>query len=100
MPQIQRSQVQPIGFRCRFETAAADSPPSHEFCVFDFPCCEACPKAQLQRVRGSEDPMKSEVWHAWIARLTRPKLLAPIREVSYGQVHSPRELGPVQETSR
>jgi hypothetical protein len=30
----------------------------------------------------------------------RPKLFIPIREVSYGEVHSPEELGPVQETAR
>lgn len=28
--------------------------------------------------------MKSEVWHAWVARVARPKLFAPIGEVSHG----------------
>src|SRR5579883_3605662 len=96
MPQIERSQVQPIRFGCRFETAAADSPPSHEFCVFDFPGCEACPKAQPHRVRRSEDPMKSGVWHAWIACVTRPKPFAPIWEVSYGQVRSEEHTSELQ----
>ena len=60
---------------------AADAPSGHEFCVFDFPGCEACPNAQhtVQRVRSSEDLMKSEVWHAWIASIARPKLFIPIR---------------------
>ena len=71
---------------------AADAPSSHEFCVFDLPGCKGCPKAQhtVRSLGSSEDPMKSEVWHAWIARVARPKLFAPIREVShgYGEVHS------------
>ena len=37
MGQIQRSEVQPIKMRCRFEMTAADAPSSHEFCVFEFP---------------------------------------------------------------
>ena len=75
MPQIQRSQVQPIKLRCRFEMPAADAPSSHEFCVFDFPGCKGCPKAQHaeQTLGSSEDPMKSEIWHAWVARASRPK---------------------------
>jgi hypothetical protein len=54
----------------------------------------------VQTVTSSEDPMKSEVRHAWIAGVARPKLFAPIEEVSYGELHSQGELGPVQETSR
>ena len=75
MPQIQHNQVQPIKLRCRFEMTAADAPSSHEFCVFDFPGCEGCPKAQhtVRTVRSSEDPMKSEVLRAWIACASRPK---------------------------
>jgi len=74
MCQIQRNQVQPINFRCRFEMTAADAPPSREFCGFDFLGCEAYPKAQhaVQRVGGSEAPMMSEVWHAWIASIAAP----------------------------
>ena len=70
MPHTQRSQVQPVKFRCRFEMTAADAPSSHEFCVFDFPGCEGCPKAQhaVQTVGSSEDPMKSEIWRAWAVR--------------------------------
>jgi hypothetical protein len=81
---------------------AADAPSSREFCVFDFPGWEACPNAQhtAQRMRGWEDPMKSEVWHAWSASIARPKLFIPNREVSYGEAHSPGELGPVEATAR
>jgi len=74
-PQIQRSQVQPIKLRCRFEMTAADAPSSHEFCVFEFPGCEGCPKAQhtVRTVGSSEDPMKSEALRAWVAGASRPK---------------------------
>jgi hypothetical protein len=101
MPQVQRSEVQSINFRCRFETAA-NVPPSDEFCAFDFPGCEACPKAlhAVRSVRSSEDPMKAEVWHAWIARVAHLGVSAPTREVDRGEVHSPGELGLVQETPR
>ena len=88
MPQIQRSQVQPIKLRCRFEMPAADAPSSHEFCVFDFPGCEGCPKAlhTVRTVGSSEDPMKSDALRAWAVRVSRPKrsFFALIREVSYG----------------
>jgi len=69
MPQTQRSQVQPVKLRCRFEMTAADAPSSHEFCVFEFPGCEGCPKAQhtVRTVGSSEDPMKSEALRAWVA---------------------------------
>jgi len=69
MPQTQRSQVQPAKLRCRFEMTAADAPLSHEFCVFEFPGCEGCPKAQhtVRTVGSSEDPMKSEALRAWVA---------------------------------
>jgi hypothetical protein len=75
MPQIQRSQVQSIKLRCRFEMTAVDAPSNHEFCVFDFPGCEGCPKAlhAVRTVRSSEDPMKSEAWRAYVARASRPK---------------------------
>jgi hypothetical protein len=75
MSEIQRSQIQPVNFRRRFEMRAADAPSGREFCVFDFPGYEACPNAQhtVQRVRSSEDPMKSEVWHAWIASIRPPQ---------------------------
>jgi hypothetical protein len=54
MLQIQPSQIQPVEFRCRFEMMAADAPSGHEFCVFDFPGCKGCPKAQhIVRTLGS-----------------------------------------------
>ena len=75
MPQIQRSQVQTSKLRCRFEMTAADAPSSHEFCVFDFPGCEGCPKAQhtVRTVGSSDDPMKSKALRGWITRASRPK---------------------------
>jgi hypothetical protein len=92
MPQTQRSQVQPVKLRCRFEMTAADAPSNHEFCVFEFPGCEGCPKAQhtVRTVGSSEDPMKSEALRAWVAGASRPKkeVFVPIREVGYGEVHS------------
>jgi hypothetical protein len=104
MPQTQRSQVQPVKLRCRFEMTAADAPSSHEFCVFEFPGCEGCPQAQhtVRTVGSSEDPMESEALRSWVAGASRPKkeVFVPIREVSYGEVHSQPEPYPVQETSR
>jgi hypothetical protein len=95
MPQIQHSQVQLIKVGCRFEMTAADSPSNHEFCAFDFPGCKGCPEAHAVRtLTSSEDPMQSEVWHAWIARLSRRSSPATT-EASNGRIHSPRELGPV-----
>lgn len=103
MPQIQRSQIQPIKVRCRFEMTAADTLSGHEFCVFDLPGCEGCPKAQhtVRTVGNSEDPMKSEILRAWAARAFRSKrrFFTPIREVRHGEIHSQGEPGPAQETS-
>jgi hypothetical protein len=75
MPQTQRSQVQPVKLTCRFEMTAADAPSSYEFCVFDCPGCEGCPKAQhtVRTVGSSEDPMKSDALRAWAVRVSRPK---------------------------
>jgi hypothetical protein len=68
MPQIQRSQVESVKLRCRFEMTAADAPSSDEFCAFEFPGCERCPKVlpTVRTVGSSEDPMKSTVWRGWI----------------------------------
>ena len=75
MPRTQRSQVQLVKLRCRFEMTAADAPSGYEFCVFEFPGCEGCPKAEhtVRTVGSSEDPMKSEALRAWAARVSRPK---------------------------
>jgi hypothetical protein len=77
MPQIQLSQVQTSKLRCRFEMTAADATSSHEFCVFDFPGCEGCPKAQhtVRTVGTSEDPMKSMVWRGWINGFSRKSVM-------------------------
>jgi hypothetical protein len=50
---------------------AADVQSSREFCVFEFPGCEGCPKAMhlTKTVGSSEDPMKSMAWSGWIAGL-------------------------------
>lgn len=116
MPQTQCSQVQrsqePIKLRCRFEMTAADALSDLEFCVFDFPGCNGCPKAlhTVRTVGSSEDPMKSEALRAWVARASplqknslRPdqnSLSLQSGRSAYGEVHSQREPGPVQETSR
>jgi hypothetical protein len=75
MPNIQSSQIQPLKFRCRFQMTAADLRSSHEFCVFNFPGCEGCPKAQhvVRTVGSSEDPMKSVALRGWIAGASGPK---------------------------
>jgi hypothetical protein len=76
MPQNQQNQVQPTKLRCRFEMTAADAPSSHEFCVFEFPGCDGCQKAQhtVQMVGSSEDPMKSEALRAWARARFPPPL--------------------------
>jgi hypothetical protein len=75
MPKSQPSQVRPVKFRCRFEMTAANAPLGDEFCMFEFPGCEGCPKAQqtVQSVGCSEDPMKSDAWRGWIVRASRPE---------------------------
>ena len=75
MPQIQPVQQQPVSVRCRFAMTAADALLSHEFCVFDFPGCEGCPRAlhTARTVGSSEDPMKSDALRGWIARASRSK---------------------------
>ena len=74
MPEIQRVQHQPVPVRCRFAMMAADAALSHEFCVFEFPGCEGCPKAMhaLKAVGNSEDPMQSMIWRGWIAGASLP----------------------------
>jgi hypothetical protein len=75
MPEIQFVQRPPVGVRCRFAITAADVDSSHEFCVFEFPGCEGCPKAMhvIKAVGSSEDPIKSMAWKVWIAGASRPK---------------------------
>ena len=79
MSQIQaiRTQaisVEPVLVRCRFAIAGSGMPSSDEFCVFEFPGCERCPKAShALQMGGSEDPLKSKVWRGWIAGATRTR---------------------------
>ena len=80
---------------------AADAPSSYEFCVFDFPGCNGCPKAlhMVRTVGNSEDLIKSEA----LRTLPRPKTIV-FRSNQGGQlmekfIHE-ENLGPVQETSR
>jgi hypothetical protein len=37
-----------------------------EFCAYDFPSCEGCPKSLVGKVSKPEDPMKSLIWRGWI----------------------------------
>ena len=73
------------------------------FCVFDFPRCKGCPKVQhtVRTLGSSEDPMKSAAFRRWLrASLPKRVVFAPISGVGYGEVHSPAEPHPIQETSR
>jgi len=80
MPQIQAMPTQstsfdPVLVGCRFATAGTGMPSSDEFCVYEFPGCEGCPKAShaMQTMGDSEDPLKSTVWRGWIAGATRTR---------------------------
>jgi hypothetical protein len=75
MPPISPVQHQPLSPRCRFDMTVADAGSSHEFCVFEFPGCEGCPKAMhvFETVGRLEDPMTSMAWSGWIAGASRPK---------------------------
>lgn len=44
MREIQPVQYPDVGPMCRF-AKTADASSSHEFCAFEFPCCEGCPNA-------------------------------------------------------
>ena len=61
--------------------AVADAPSSHEFCVFEFPGCEGCSKAQhiVRTVESSEDPMKSGSLACMGASRPKKEFFAPIR---------------------
>jgi hypothetical protein len=52
-------------FSCRI-AAVTDVCFQDEFCAFDFPWCEGCPKSQVGKVLAPEDPMKSTIWQGWI----------------------------------
>ena len=63
---------------------AADAPSGHEFCVFDFPGCKGCPKAQhTVRVVGKFGrPHEVGGLARMAVRASRPKLaLRTIRKV-------------------
>lgn len=77
MPQNQQNQIQSIQLRCRFDMTMADTPPSDEFCVFEFPGCEGCRKAQhaVQTMGRSDDPMKSPALRGWLRALPAPKIV-------------------------
>ena len=71
-------QLTLVPFKCRFEVACADGTVSGsqgEFCAFEFPGCDGCPKAlsAINTVRRSEDPMKSAAWRGWATALAGPK---------------------------
>ncbi len=73
MPAIQPSQHQPVSVLCRFAMTAAPAHSGHEFCVFEFPGCDGCPKAVhfIKTVGSAEDPMKSMALSEWIAGASR-----------------------------
>ena len=68
MSQIQTSGACPAPFHCRFEMSA-DERLGREFCVFEFPGCDACPHSlhAMKTVENSEDPLKAAAWQAWLA---------------------------------
>jgi hypothetical protein len=53
-------------FSCRLKEPAGDCLPGEEFCGFEFPWCEGCPKSVARKARALEDPMKAYVWQGWI----------------------------------
>jgi len=60
--------IEPIQapFSCRIESVLGGRA-KDEFCAFEFPWCEDCPKALPgKRVAKSDDPMKSAIWRGWI----------------------------------
>jgi hypothetical protein len=63
----QREGTRVVPLRCRFEMTAAEAALSDEFCVFDFPGCDGCPKSQrgFKTAGSPEDPMKSKAWQEW-----------------------------------
>jgi hypothetical protein len=61
MPQTQRSQVQPVKLRCRFEMTAADAPSNHEFCVFEFPGVRGMPEGAAHCPDGGKFGRPHEV---------------------------------------
>jgi hypothetical protein len=95
MPQVQPAEHQPVPLRCHFDMTAADAASSHEFCVFEFPGCEGCPRAShvLKALGSPEDPIKSIVWRGWFRAF-------PLQKVEFsrnqkGPLWPPfRELGP------
>lgn len=68
---IRRAEIKtgPVKLMCRFEMTAADMLSSEKFCLFEFPGCKGCLKAQqaFHTVGSSEDPMKSNAWRGLIA---------------------------------
>jgi hypothetical protein len=59
------TQVITAPFSCRF-TALPGIACEGEFCAFDFPCCEGCPKSKVGKATVPEDPLKSPIWRGWI----------------------------------
>ncbi|QDM15489.1 hypothetical protein FNL55_05575 [Tardiphaga sp. vice352] len=53
-------------FACRIKSVVGECLPGEEFCAFEFPWCEGCPKSLVEKVRALEDPIKSGIWHGWI----------------------------------
>jgi hypothetical protein len=58
-------QTNTAPFSCRFATVPGIACEG-EFCAYDFPTCEGCPKSKVGKVTDPEDPMKSLIWRGWI----------------------------------
>lgn len=50
---------------CRFAALGANACEG-EFCAYDFPACESCPRSTANKLPKLEDPMKSLIWCGWI----------------------------------
>jgi hypothetical protein len=62
-----RSSLLPEAFTCPFEASAGlrDS-----LCDFEFPRCRGCPRLRSEDACDPGDPMRSPIWHGWIAGLS------------------------------
>lgn len=56
-------QPVPAPFSCHSDFACDGV--ENEFCAFEFPWCEGCPKSLLEKAGSLEDPLTSTVWLSW-----------------------------------
>jgi hypothetical protein len=79
-------------FTCRVKSAIGECLPGEEFCAFEFPWCEGCPRSLVGKAAAKEDPLKSSIWNGWINGIDDL-----LKEGRHGEVHTQREPGPVQK---